>query len=140
MSQQKIAEFVAQSKEVITGLQKEAADKAAVIAAKDAELTKIAEAEKSAKAERTKLAADTANMLLQKQLIAAADLKKFAEGLAEPVAAHNMIRNLCTKLAEAQAPVRVGRASDKPQTKTAEEGKLNADAMFEQRLHEATGK
>jgi hypothetical protein len=51
-----------------------------------------------------------------------------------------MIRNLCTKLAAAQAPVRIGKVGEKPQTKIAEEGKLNADALFEQRLHEATGK
>jgi hypothetical protein len=138
MSQQKIAQFVEQSKVVIADLQKVAADKTAEAVTAKAELQKIAETAAAEKASLRKLASETANYLLQQKVIAAGDLQKFAEGLAEPGAAHNMIRNLTVKLASAQAPIKVGKVS---QQKVAESSdKLDSNALYEQRLHAAAGR
>jgi len=134
----KLATFVAQSKEVIVGLQKTAEAQATAATAAKAELQKIAETSANEKASLRKLASETANYLLQQKVIAAGDLQKFAEGLAEPGAAHNMIRNLTVKLASAQAPIKVGKVS---QQKVAESSdKLDANALYEQRLLAAHGR
>jgi hypothetical protein len=132
MDKTKITAFVTQSKVVIADLQKTAADQAA-------ELSKSAEAKAAEQASLKKLASETANYLLQQKIIASADLQKFAEGLAEPGAAHNMIRNLTVKLASAQAPVKLGKPSQQ-KTASADDGKLDANAVWDQRLQAASGR
>lgn len=146
MSMQKVAQFVEQSKAVIADLKKVAEDKSAEaatakteLAATKAELTKIAEARTADQAKMRKLAADTANYLLQQKVIAAADLQKFAEGLADPGAVHNMVQNLSMKLASAQAPVKLGTPSQR-KVASADSEKLSANDAFEQNLRAATGR
>lgn len=135
----KIAQFVEQSKEVITGLQKTAEAKTAEATAAKAELAKIAEAKTAETGRLTKLAGETANYLLQQKVIVPGDLQKFAEGLADPAAAHNMIRNLTLKLASAQAPVKIGKVSQQ-KTASADDVKLDANALWDQRLAAAHGR
>ena len=134
----KLATFVAQSKEVIIGLQKTAEAKTAEIVIAKAELQKIAEAKTAETGRLSKLAGETASYLLQQRVIAPGDLQKFAEGLADPAAAHNMIRNLTLKLASAQAPVKIGKVSQ--QKVAAADEKLDAYALWDQRLATAHGR
>jgi len=113
--------------------------------AKVAELEKTAaNADTSAADEAvTKLAEETANVLLADGVIAAEHRAKFAADLVEPAKAHTLLRNLGKKIASVEAtaqPPRMGGPADDAQRKSAsDEGSESADDRFSRRVRQASG-
>lgn len=132
----RIQKFAAESKEVISGLQKQATEQAAEIERVQKVAADKEAAEKAEKDRLAKLAQETAKDLCDQKVIAPADLQKFASGLADPDKAHNLLRTLGRKLAASESAPVLGR----PQTKTASDAPVTANEVFDARLRAATGR
>ena len=138
---QKVVDFIKQANEAIKTLTEEnealtqklaeAKEAAEKVASEQPEVD-----EKSVKVTE-KLANDTADYLVRERVIKPSDRGVFAEGLRDSTQAHNMIRNLATKLAEAEAPPQLGKPT---KTKTAGDKVESADSLFTTLLNEAHGR
>lgn len=145
LSKDQVTKFVKESSEKITELSKENADHLAKIADLEAKIqeleagsTKIAADAKSGEEHLQKLASDTANHLLSLGVIDPAAHKAFSTGLADPARAHNTIRFLGNKLAEAnEEPPRMGHPGDHTLDKTAGNEEMSSLQDTNKRLREA---
>ena len=130
----KVASYIKESKQAITDLKK-------VAEAQQSRADGLQKEAEEHKAAQKKLAEETANQLLQRGVIAATHRAKFAEDLADPAKAHQLIRHLGAKVASAEqqaAPPRAGKPAEGAQRKSAQDGETAHD-RFASRLRQTSG-